>query len=121
MSELSRGELLDCYAEQYFGEHQIFRVLADKIQDNSFFITGATGLFGSWMMAFLHWTVKRKFAEPKVAILTRSKIRCSQCWFDVIGEISRTFNLAEQHLIMLSILRHRCTRHLSRDEGPREI
>ena len=93
MSELSRGELLDCYAEQYFGEHQIFRVLADKIQDNSFFITGATGLFGSWMMAFLHWTVKRKFAEPKVAILTRSKIRCSQCWFDVIEGDIKDFQL----------------------------
>ena len=54
MPDLSRGDLLDCYAEQYFGEHHIFKVLADKVQDNSFFITGATVLFNFMDNGFLH-------------------------------------------------------------------
>ena len=88
-----RGDLFTSYAEEYFARYPIFKHVADRVGNNSFFITGATGLFGSWILAFLHWTIKRKFAEPKVAILARNKTSVFPSWFEVVEGDVRNFRL----------------------------
>ena len=71
MQNNSRTQLLTCYADNFFDEAPIFSGLASELGDSSFFITGATGLFGSWIINFLHWATKRGFAEPRVMTLVR--------------------------------------------------
>ena len=95
MIDKFRRELLASYAEEYFAEYPAFKLLANRVQDNSFFITGATGLFGSWILAFLHWTIKLKLAEPQVSILSRSKTSLSPRWFEVIEGDVRNFHLGK--------------------------
>ena len=78
MTDEFRGDLFTSYAEEYFARYPIFKHVADRVGNNSFFITGATGLFGSWILAFLHWTIKRKFAEPRLLSSRVTKPVCFQ-------------------------------------------
>ena len=93
MTDEFRGDLFTSYAEEYFAKYPIFKHVADRVGDNSFFITGATGLFGSWILAFLNWTIKRKFAEPKIAILSRNKTSVFPRRFNVVEGDVRNFRL----------------------------
>lgn len=89
----SRVDLFTSHAEEYFARYPLFKHVADRVGNNSFFITGATGLFGSWILAFLNWTIKRKFAEPKIAILSRNKTIVFPRWFEVVEGDVRNFRL----------------------------
>ena len=89
----SRVDLFTSHAEEYFARYPLFKHVADRVGNNSFFITGATGLFGSWILAFLNWTIKRKLAEPKIAILSRNKTIVFPRWFEVVEGDVRNFRL----------------------------
>ncbi len=93
MIDESRVDLFTSHAEEYFARYPLFKHVADRVGNNSFFITGATGLFGSWILAFLNWTIKRKFAEPKIAILSRNKTIVFPRWFEVVEGDVRNFRL----------------------------
>ena len=93
MIDESRVDLFTSHAEEYFARYPLFKHVADRVGNNSFFITGATGLFGSWILAFLNWTIKRKFAEPKIAILSRNKTIVFPSWFEVVEGDVRNFRL----------------------------
>ena len=93
MIDESRVDFFTSHAEEYFARYPLFKQVADRVWTNSFFITGATGLFGSWILAFLNWTIKRKFAEPKIAILSRNKTIVFPRWFEVVEGDVRNFRL----------------------------
>ena len=88
--------LMVTYAEKFFDEHQASIELAKKVGNSSFFVTGATGLFGDWVLAFLLWTVKRKLAEPRIAVLSRHRPSVPLKSVQVIEEDVRTFELGSQ-------------------------
>ena len=67
------NELLVGSACDFFDKHAVFVELASKVSNHSFFLTGGSGLFGSWIQAFLEWTIKRKYAAPTVTILSRKQ------------------------------------------------
>ena len=84
------------YAENFFDEHQAFIGIANKVGNNSFFITGATGLFGNWVLAFLLWTAKRNLAEPRISVLSRNLPILSFKNVQVVEGDIRTFKLENQ-------------------------
>lgn len=56
---------------QFFDEKKEFKILADKVGGNSFFITGASGVFGQWIISFFEWTISRGIACPSIRLLLR--------------------------------------------------
>lgn len=59
------------FAYRYFDEHSHFIELGKRVGDRSIFLTGGTGLFGQWTIAFLKWMRYRHLASPKLTVLTR--------------------------------------------------
>ena len=57
----------------FFDEHENFHALATKVGTNSFFITGASGVFGQWITCFLDWVVARDLGSPTTAMLLRER------------------------------------------------
>jgi dTDP-glucose 4,6-dehydratase len=49
------------------------------------FLTGATGFFGTWLLASLAWARKRLFADVSVTILTRDPARSRSALTDAAG------------------------------------
>ena len=58
----------------FFDRHTAFKHLAQEVGDNSFFVTGGSGLFGSWILSFFDWCVERKYSEPELTILSRQEL-----------------------------------------------
>ena len=71
MENFNNDPLLTRYAFNFFDRHIAFKHLAQEMGDSSFFITGGSGLFGSWILSFFDWVVKRKYSEPELTILSR--------------------------------------------------
>ncbi len=71
MENFKNDPLLARYAFNFFDRHIAFKHLAQEIGNSSFFITGGSGLFGSWILSFFDWAVKRKYSEPELTILSR--------------------------------------------------
>ena len=61
------------FAFNFFNNNKIFTQLGNYLQDKSFFMTGATGLFGRWITEYFNWLIENKIASPKVTILTRNE------------------------------------------------
>ena len=57
----------------FFDRHKAFKHLAQEV-GNSFFVTGGSGLFGSWILSFFDWCVERKYSEPELTILSRQEL-----------------------------------------------
>ena len=74
MENYDNDSLLTRYAFNFFDRHDAFRHLAKEIGDSSFFITGGSGLFGSWILSFFNWSVSRKYSDPELTILSRQEI-----------------------------------------------
>ena len=77
MENFKHDSLLARYAFNFFDRHIAFRHLAKEIGNSSFFITGGSGLFGSWILSFFDWSLKRKYSEPELTILSRREISSS--------------------------------------------
>jgi nucleoside-diphosphate-sugar epimerase len=74
MQKFNSDPLLTSFAFDYFDRQTGFRHLAQEVGNSSFFITGGSGLFGSWLLSFFDWCVKRKYSEPELTILSRQEI-----------------------------------------------
>ena len=70
----SEPELFERYAWSFFDRHDGLIEFSETIGDKHYFITGATGLFGRWLLSFMDWCHARKFAEPRVTALVRRDI-----------------------------------------------
>lgn len=56
----------------FFEKNKEFSDLAAQISDNSFFITGGSGVFGTWILHYFKWLITKKIASPRVTLLTRN-------------------------------------------------
>ena len=77
MENFRNDPLIARYAFNFFDRHIAFKHLAQEIGNSSFFITGGSGLFGSWILSFFDWSLKRKYSEPELTILSRREISSS--------------------------------------------
>ena len=102
MDNFDNGSLLRLYAFSFFDRHTAFKHLAQEIDNSSFFITGGSGLFGSWILAFFDWCVKRKYSNPKLAILSRKQILSSSSHVKFIcGDIKNFQNYDSKYTYTL--------------------
>ena len=67
-------ELFDRYAWSFFDQHDAMKEFASTMGDKHYFITGATGLFGTWLLCFMDWCHARSLAEPRVTNLVRRNV-----------------------------------------------
>jgi nucleoside-diphosphate-sugar epimerase len=67
-------EKLNSYTWPFFDHHAALPKLASTIGDKHYFITGGSGLFGSWVISFMDWCHVRKLASPKITALVRQNI-----------------------------------------------
>jgi len=70
----SKPELLDRYTWSFFDQHDAMKEIALTMGDKHYFITGATGLFGTWLLYFMDWCHARSLAAPRVTNLVRRDI-----------------------------------------------
>ena len=77
MDKFKSDPAITGFAFNFFDRHTAFRHLAQEVGNSSFFATGGSGLFGSWILSFFDWCVKRKYSEPALTILSRQKISSS--------------------------------------------
>lgn len=54
-----------------FDLHPEFRTIAKLIGEKRIFITGGTGLFGQWVIAFAEWMHRNKLSAPQLTVLSR--------------------------------------------------
>ena len=64
-------EKIKPYAWSFFDNHSVFKKIAIDCGDNSYFMTGGTGLFGTWILLFFDWCHEKGFSKPRVTALTR--------------------------------------------------
>lgn len=64
-------------ASLFFDSLPVFKNIAADIGESSFFLTGASGLFGAWILNFLRWSCSRKYACPSVTVLSRNELEFS--------------------------------------------
>ena len=80
--------LFSQFAYRYFDNHSHFADLGKRIDGRSIFLTGGTGLFGQWTIAFLKWMHYRQLAFPKLTVLTRKKFpEHSQFITQIVGSV----------------------------------
>ena len=77
MDKFKRDSLTTSFAFDFFDRHTAFKNLAQEVGNNSFFVTGGSGLFGSWILSFFDWCVRRKYSEPELTILSRQNLSSS--------------------------------------------
>ena len=53
---------------------QLSNILPKKLVITHSFVTGGSGLFGSWILSFFDWCVERKYSEPELTILSRQEL-----------------------------------------------
>ena len=63
--------IFEYFTYDFFEKNIEFSNLASQISDNSFFLTGGSGVFGSWILHYFKWLIKKKLASPKVTLLIR--------------------------------------------------
>jgi UDP-glucuronate decarboxylase len=85
----SRNYVLENFTDDYFEKNIEFTNLASQISDKSFFLTGGSGVFGSWVLHYFNWLIKKKLASPKITILVRNKVNIYKYDFIkyVVGDI----------------------------------
>lgn len=54
-----------------FDRHPEFRTIAKLIGEKRIFVTGGTGLFGQWVIAFAEWMHRNKLSAPQLTVLSR--------------------------------------------------
>lgn len=59
------------YAWSFFDSHSVFKKIAIDCGDNSYFMTGGTGLFGTWILLFFDWCHENSLSKPRVTALAR--------------------------------------------------
>ena len=64
-------KLFQEFSHSFFSKNSIFIELGKQVSDNSFFITGGSGLFGKWILSYFDWLIKKRIAEPRVTVLNR--------------------------------------------------
>ena len=64
-------EKIKPYAWSFFDNHLVFEKIAIGCGDNHYFMTGGTGLFGTWILLFFDWCHEKGFSKPRVTALTR--------------------------------------------------
>ena len=92
MENFNSDPLLSRYAFNFFDRHIAFKHLAQEMGNSSFFITGGSGLFGAWILSFFNWSVKRKYADPKLTILSRQEFSYSCSVKFIFGDIKNFKN-----------------------------
>ena len=92
MENFNSDPLLSRYAFNFFDRHIAFKHLAQEMGNSSFFITGGSGLFGAWILSFFNWSVKRKYADPKLTILSRQDFSSSSSVKFICGDIKNFKN-----------------------------
>ena len=53
MQKFNNDALLTSFAFDFFDRQTAFKHLAQEVGNSSFFITGGSGLFDSWLLSFL--------------------------------------------------------------------
>jgi len=88
MMSVSEHELFHKYTWAFFDKNKSSRDLAVDIQEKHYFITGATGLFGSWLLSFMDWCHARNYSAPQVTVLVRRNILPKRDYVEsVMGDI----------------------------------
>jgi len=62
---------LNEFSWAFFDRHDAMFKLAANIGDKRYFITGASGLFGSWFISFIDWCHARQISSPQITALVR--------------------------------------------------
>ena len=74
MDKFNSDSPITRFTFNFFDRHTAFKHLAQEVGNNSFFVTGGSGLFGSWILSFFDWCVERKYSEPELTILSRQEL-----------------------------------------------
>ena len=89
MTDFNKSRLVEKFAFCFFEGSSEFENLARKLGEKSFFITGGSGLFGSWILAFFKWARVKHLDEPSVTLLARKKTpQILRSWKVIHGDIS---------------------------------
>lgn len=78
---------LNNFSIDYFKRNEHLNCLVNEINNKSFFITGANGLFGTWIISYLIFLKDNKLANPKISILLRSKYSMKNPILNKVDEI----------------------------------
>jgi len=88
MREAPPISLFEKYARNFFDQHPLFKILAGEVGEQSFFVTGGSGLFGQWILAFFEWARERRLANPEITLLVRKKnIAVRAHWRLIFGDL----------------------------------
>lgn len=96
---------LKSFAYSFFDQHSAFKKVANDCGEKTYFLTGATGLFGSWLLQFFDWCHDRKLAEPKIVALVRRDILYKTSYISIIRGTVENFenpNVSFDRLIHLA-------------------
>jgi nucleoside-diphosphate-sugar epimerase len=89
MQTTETKKIFDQFTHSYFENEVGFSTLARSIGDQSFFITGGSGLFGRWILSFFRWSIKKELASPQVTILSRTSVPSQLSdWQFIQGDIT---------------------------------
>lgn len=89
---MSEFERLTPYAWSFFEKHPIFEKIATGCGDNRYFLTGGTGLFGTWMLLFFDWCHERGLSEPRTTILTRRDVLPTRKYISCVYGTTESFD-----------------------------
>ena len=92
MDKFNSDSQITRFTFKFFDRHTAFKHLAQEVGNSSFFVTGGSGLFGSWILSFFDWCVERKYSEPELTILSRQERSSSSRIKFICGDIENFQN-----------------------------
>ena len=85
---ICNSDLFDKYSWSFFDRHEGLSAVGMGLEDKNIFITGATGLFGTWFLSFIDWCHSKQISEPRVTALVRRDLLKKRNYLtSVIGNI----------------------------------
>jgi len=89
-------EKLTPFAFRFFDQNLVFQKIAIDCGDKHYFLTGGTGLFGTWILMFFEWCHERGLSHPRVTALTRRDVLPHRKFITTLNGKTESFQFPDE-------------------------